>query len=142
MKSVLLALVLVETLAASTASGRTATDKRPSPDRRAATDKALLSLDPADRVEQRCNARGMGEVGRQHRELHPDELVAYAYADPQLGKDSIKAPGAAVRSGKVWYHLSYECRTSEDGMDVKSFSFELGAAIPEEEWSKHYLVPP
>ncbi|MFK8254023.1 DUF930 domain-containing protein [Ancylobacter terrae] len=108
----------------------------------ALSDKTLMSLDPAARIEQRCNARGMGEVGRQRSDLHPDELVAYAFADTQAGPDSLKAPGAAVRSGNVWYHMSYSCQTSAEGTDIRAFSFKLGDAIPESEWAQHYLVPP
>ncbi|MBS9478235.1 DUF930 domain-containing protein [Ancylobacter radicis] len=108
---------------------------------RSANDQMLL-LDPAERIEQRCNARAMGEVGRGKNGLDPDELVAYAYRDPVIKGWQIKAPGAAIRSGHTWYHLSYECETQNEGLDVKSFSYKLGAAIPTSEWSAHYLVAP
>jgi len=106
------------------------------------TDAQMLSLDPSFRIEQRCNARGMGVVGREHRPLHPDELVAYAFHDTSLKGDTIKAPGAAIRSGDTWYHLSYVCQTSDDGLQIKSFQYALGDPIPKSEWSKHYLVSP
>lgn len=107
-----------------------------------ARDKEMLKLDPAERVEQRCNARAMGEVGRSSKSLHPDELVAYAYADTKQNGQHLVAPGAAVRSGSTWYHISYNCETSNDGMVIKSFVYKLGAAIPREEWGAHYLVAP
>ena len=100
----------------------------------------MMMLDPAARMEQRCNARGMGLVGREHKGFHPDELVAYAYANTVLHDNRIKAPGAAVRSGNTWYHLSYDCETANEGLDVKSFTYKLGAAIPNSEWEGHYLV--
>lgn len=106
---------------------------------RSATDQMLM-LEPAARIEQRCNARGMGLVGREHKGFHPDELVAYAYANTVIHDDKIKAPGAAVRSGNTWYHLSYVCETANEGLDVKSFTYTLGAAIPTSEWEGHYLV--
>ena len=102
----------------------------------------MQMLDPAARVEQRCNARAMGDIGRARHDLHPDELVAYAYANTRLVKQHLNAPGAAVRSGSTWYHLSYACETANDGMDIKSFSYTLGAAIPRSEWDAHYLVAP
>lgn len=102
----------------------------------------MLALDPTARLEQRCNARGMGMVGREHTNLRPDELVAYAYSDTQIKGNSIKAPGAAIRSRGVWYHLSYVCETSEDRLTIKLFQYSLGSAIPKSEWNEHNLVAP
>jgi len=105
-------------------------------------DDVMMKLEPSERIEQRCNSRAMGEVGRDNKGMRPDELVAYAYRDPVIKGWKIRAPGAAIRSGKTWYHLAYECETQNEGMDVKSFSYKLGAAIPDAEWSAHYLVGP
>lgn len=102
----------------------------------------MMRLEPSERIEQVCNTRAMGEVQRTRKGMRPDELVAYAYRDPVVKGWKIKAPGAAVRSGHTWYHISYECETVHDGLDVKSFRFTLGAAIPTSEWSAHYLVAP
>ncbi len=101
----------------------------------------MLHLSPATRVEQRCNARAMGEIQRQHQGMRPDELVAYAFADTKVGADTVSAPGAAVRSAGHWFRLSYRCQTSADGMDIRSFSYELGKEVPRTDWSAHYLVP-
>ena len=101
----------------------------------------MLKLDPATRVEQRCDARAMGSVGREHKGYRPDEFVAYAFADPVMRGTQIKAPGGAIRSSGKWYRLSYVCETSVDGLDIKSFSYELGAEVPRSEWDAHYLVP-
>ncbi|WP_234052181.1 MULTISPECIES: DUF930 domain-containing protein [unclassified Xanthobacter] len=104
-------------------------------------DQMILHLAPAARVEQRCNARAMGVISREHHDMRPDELVAYAFADTKVGADNIVAPGAAVRSSGHWYRLSYRCRTSADGMDIKEFSYVLGHEVPRADWSAHYLVP-
>jgi Domain of Unknown Function (DUF930) len=101
----------------------------------------MLKLDPATRVEQRCDARAMGIVGREHKGYRPDEFVAYAFADPVMRGTHIKAPGGAIRSGGKWYKLSYMCETSSDGLEIKSFSYQLGAEVPRSEWDAHYLVP-
>jgi hypothetical protein len=106
-----------------------------------AHDKEMLSLAPGTRMEQRCNARAMGEISRARTDLHPDELVAYAFADTVTSENAVKAPGAAVRSGGKWYRLSYSCRTSADGMSVLSFDYTLGGVVPKSDWSAHYLVP-
>lgn len=101
----------------------------------------MLKLDPATRVEQRCDARAMGIVGREHKGFRPDEFVAYAFADPVLRGSQIKAPGGAIRSSGKWYRMAYVCETSPDGLDIKSFSYQLGAEVPRSEWDTHYLVP-
>jgi hypothetical protein len=101
----------------------------------------MLKLDPVTRIEQRCDARAMGIVGREHKGYRPDEFVAYAFADPVIRGTQIKAPGGAIRSSGKWYRLAYVCETSPDGLDIKSFSYQLGAEVPRGEWDTHYLVP-
>ncbi|WP_407178989.1 DUF930 domain-containing protein [Bradyrhizobium sp. STM 3562] len=104
-------------------------------------DEQMLSLAPETRIEQRCNARAMGALGREHPNFKPDELVAYAFADPVIRGHSIAAAGAAVRSRGAWYHFAYRCETSDDGLKIKTFEYTLGTFVPRQEWDKHYLVP-
>lgn len=106
------------------------------------TARSMLRLSPDERVEQNCNARALSAVGREHRDFHPDEIAAYAFADTVIVKGKVTAPGAAFRSQGVWYRLSYICQTSDDGMAIQSFSYKLGAAVPRAEWDKHNLTPP
>jgi hypothetical protein len=108
---------------------------------RKSNEEQMLALDPATRLEQRCNARGMGIVGREHHPMRPDELVAYAFGDPRVQGNMIEAQGAAIRSGGGWYHLSYVCETTEDRLNIKSFKYTLGNPVPREQWDQHYLVP-
>ncbi|MEP9349405.1 DUF930 domain-containing protein [Xanthobacter sp. KR7-225] len=103
-------------------------------------DDMMLHVDLATRIEQRCNARAMGVVGREQEGMRPEEVVAYAFAEPKLGTGSISAPGAAIRSRGHWYHLAYRCRTSADGMEVEDFSYQLGAEVPRPQWDEHSLV--
>lgn len=102
----------------------------------------MLKLAPSARVEQRCNARAMGDVGREHPGMRPDELVAYAFADPQIDGATVKAPGAAVRSRGTWYRLSYDCETADEGLTIRSFKYVLGEPVPKKDWAEHYLVEP
>lgn len=110
-------------------------------DARSSRTDQMLKLDPATRVEQRCDARAMGIVGREHKGYRPDEFVAYAFADTVVHGSQIKAPGGAIRSSGKWYKLAYVCETSPDGLEIKSFSYQLGAEVPRSEWDTHYLVP-
>ncbi|WP_083741962.1 DUF930 domain-containing protein [Bradyrhizobium mercantei] len=101
----------------------------------------MLELSPETRLEQRCNARAMGIVGREHQGFKPDEFVAYAFANPVVQGHVIAAGGAALRSRGTWYHVAYRCETSDDGLRIRAFSYTLGAPVPRQEWDKHYLVP-
>lgn len=106
------------------------------------TAAGIAKLAPEARIEQRCNVRAMGDISREHPGFAPDELVAYAFADPDtdLAAETIRAPGAAVRSKGEWYHLSYRCQTTAEGLDVVAFSYALGEMVPRSEWDAHYLV--
>jgi len=64
-----------------------------------------------------------GHRGREHR-ISPDEFVAYAFADPLVHGNSIKGRRRRSKPRK-WFHVSYECQTSADGLDVESFSYSL-----------------
>ena len=101
----------------------------------------MLKLSPETRIEQRCDARAMGAVQREHKGFNPDEFVAYAFAETVLRGDHISAPGGAIRSGGRWYRISYTCQTSGDGMEIKSFAYQLGTEVPRKDWDAHFLVP-
>lgn len=101
----------------------------------------MMMLTPETRLEQRCNARAMGEIGREHKGFKPDEFVAYAFGDTKIHGDQINAPGGAIRSRGQWYRVSYSCQTSPDGLEVKSFAYQLGDVVPRQDWDEHFLVP-
>lgn len=101
----------------------------------------MLKLSPETRIEQRCDARAMGAVQREHKGFKPDEFVAYAFTDPVLRGSKITAPGGAIRSNGKWYRLSYACETNADGLDIVAFAYQLGGEVPRREWDAHYLVP-
>jgi hypothetical protein len=104
-------------------------------------DEQMLSLDPQTRIEQRCDARAMGVIGREHHDFRPDEFVAYAFADPVIHGHAIVATGGAIRSRGAWYHVAYHCDTSDNGLRIQSFNYTLGGMVPRQQWADHYLVP-
>ncbi|GAB1580535.1 DUF930 domain-containing protein [Phyllobacterium phragmitis] len=103
--------------------------------------KQLMKLDPATRLEQRCDVEAMERIRSDPSRFSPDKVLAYAFAEPVIGTDSIRTSGAAFRSGGKWFHLSFNCKTSPDHLKVLSFQYAIGSAIPESEWQQHYLVP-
>jgi hypothetical protein len=113
-----------------------------SPQERHAITTQLLKLPLDTRAEQRCDERANGIVSREHREFQPDRTIAYAYSDPTVrGEVEVIAPGAALRSRGEWYHLSFRCRTTPDGLGIEAFDYQLGDKVPRKEWSEHNLFP-
>ncbi len=100
--------------------------------------RTLLKLELGTRMEQRCDARAGGEVTRHHPGFRPDKVIAYAFSDPQKKGTEIFAPGAIVRNSGRWYHLSFRCKTSPDGLEIVSFEHTLGAEIPGWDMSQLY----
>lgn len=100
----------------------------------------LQKLDPQTRIEQRCDIEAMNRLGRESH-WRPDKVLAYAFSDPVMSKHTVKAKGAAFRSGGNWYRLSYICKTQDDILTIKSFEYITGDLIPRSDWEQHYLVP-
>jgi hypothetical protein len=103
--------------------------------------KQLEKLDLQTRLEQRCDLEAMERIHKDPVKMVPDELVAYAFAEPKIKGDKIHSTGAAFRSKGEWYHLSYTCSTSPDHMTVLTFQYEIGQVVPHNQWEHHFLVP-
>lgn len=100
--------------------------------------KQLEKLAPAERLEQSCDTEAMKRIAAD-KEYRPDKVIAYTFSDPTMTDDTINAPGAVFRSKGEWYHLTYDCKTGPEQIDVKSLSFQIGSRVPREDWEKHYL---
>ncbi|MGP3710314.1 DUF930 domain-containing protein [Brucella sp. RRSP16] len=107
-----------------------------------ASEKAQLEkLDPATRLEQRCDVEAMERITREQGKFSVDKVLAYAFSDPVTKKNSIKADGAAFRSREHWYRLSFVCKTDQDHINIVSFRYDIGDEVPQDQWDRHYLVP-
>lgn len=107
-----------------------------------ASEKAQLEkLDPATRLEQRCDVEAMERITREQNKFSVDKVLAYAFSDPVTKKNAIKADGAAFRSREHWYKLSFVCKTDEEHINIVSFRYDIGDEVPQDQWDKHYLVP-
>ena len=99
----------------------------------------LLKLDPQTRLEQRCDAEVLDRITHDDHRYKADRVVAYAFGNPVMGKNSIKTAGAAFRSKGAWYRLKYRCETGPDHMDVLNFRYKIGDPIPKGDWAKYDL---
>jgi len=109
-------------------------------DRRSAAARALLAeLAPEDRVEQLCGIEAMAQVAAWRPGLEPDQVVAYAFADPRRVGSVLVADGAALHAGGAWYRLRFHCGLAPGDAVVASFQFTLGEAVPRRDWERYRL---
>jgi len=101
-------------------------------------ERSLQALAPSARLEQICDYTAMTKI-RAAGEHRPDRAVGYAISEGKVTDNTLVADGAAFRSRKKWYRLSYTCKTTPDRMKVLSFDFKIGSEIPEEKWSAYGL---
>jgi len=101
-------------------------------------ERSLQALAPSARLEQICDYTAMTKI-RAAGEHRPDRAVGYAISEGKVTDNTLVADGAAFRSRKKWYRLSYTCKTTPDRMKVLSFDYKIGPEIPEEKWSAYGL---
>lgn len=102
-------------------------------------ERVLKMLDPGARLEQLCDYTAMSSIKKDTREYRPDRAIAGARAEPMVKGDTIKAEGAAFRSRKKWYALTYTCAADPEHMKVLAFKYKIGAEIPESNWAAYNL---
>lgn len=101
--------------------------------------RQLNVLAPEERLEQRCDIEAMERIASEQKGMKPDKVIAYAFGDPDVTSDSIKAAGAVFRSGGNWYRLRYKCKITPSTLGIRDFNYKVGEKVPEEQWAKHYL---
>jgi Domain of Unknown Function (DUF930) len=112
-------------------------------DRRSASARAAMkTLAPEEQLIQLCNVEAMEQVAAWKPGLKPQQLVAYALADPEIDSNSVNAKGAAILTKNQWLKLEYECLAEPSSNRVVSFSFRLGDPIPQEDQVAHNLASP
>jgi hypothetical protein len=102
-------------------------------------ERSLRKLAPVDRLEQLCDYEAMQRIRQEHRPFRPDRAVAGAEKQPSISADTIVVKGGAFRSRKKWYALTYNCTAAPDHLKVTSFSYAIGAEIPEDKWASYGL---
>jgi hypothetical protein len=101
----------------------------------------LLALDPATRLEQRCDAEVADRIASENEHFDPDKVIAYATGEPKMAGDEIKTRGGAFRSTPAPPHVDYKCLTAPDHMQILSLRYRIGDKIPEGDWDQYNLYP-
>jgi hypothetical protein len=102
-------------------------------------ERQLKMLEPGVRLEQLCDYTAMANIKKDLRGYRPDRAIANARAEPQVKGDTIDAKGAAFRSRRKWYALSYSCTGDAEHMKVLAFRYKIGDEIPESKWAAYNL---
>lgn len=98
-------------------------------------DQALMKLEPEERAHQACIIKGLSIVQKEKRLRGADRMKTSIFGRAAFdGTTHLMAKGGAVRVKKHWYRLSFECKLTPDQMKATSFSYQLGAEIPHEDW--------
>jgi len=101
--------------------------------------KTFGTLAASEKLVQLCNIEGLEQIRRAAPQDDPDTLVPYATSDPLTTGLTLSAPGAAFRSRRKWYGITFTCTASADLAGVTAFEFRLGQPIPEDEWDADNL---
>lgn len=96
---------------------------------------SLKRLDPQTRLEQVCDLEAMSRIDRDASPHHPDRAKTDVLSHPRHAGDTVTGTGGAFRSKGKWYAFSFTCKGSPDHMKVLSFSYKIGAPIPESKWA-------
>jgi hypothetical protein len=81
----------------------------------------------------------MEQVSKAKNPYRVDRVVAYAFEEPSVGKNSVSASGAAFRSRGDWYRFSFHCTTDPDNLEVRSLTYVIGERVPRDQWERYHL---
>ncbi len=99
--------------------------------------REMLPLLAADeRAEQLCGLEAMSQIHAWKSDFEPDRVTAYAKGATKLVGRALIADGAAFRSKRRWYDLSFRCELNPDQAAVVAFAFRVGEPVPRSQWAK------
>jgi hypothetical protein len=91
-------------------------------------------------MTQLCNIEALEQIGQWDHALKPSSLIAYATAQTRVEGLVIDADGGAFRANGQWYGIKFHCAVGADFQSVTEFAFEVGEAIPKDEWNADNLA--
>jgi hypothetical protein len=100
---------------------------------------ALKKLDPVERAHQACAIKGIDTLRREKRLPGADRLKTGITGAAAFDGSVVTAKGGAVHAKGRWYALKFTCSVTSDRLKAVSFTYELGAEIPEAKWEAYGL---
>lgn len=97
---------------------------------------SLAKLDPTFRAHQACILRGLDAIRRDPVLRAAVHMKTSILSPADLNGTTLVAKGGAVKAQSHWYALSFTCQLNADFMKATSFTYKLGAEIPERDWER------
>ena len=97
-------------------------------------DQQLAKLDPEERAHQVCVMKGIDTIRSEGKLPKADRLKTSITTRAAFNGTQVAASGGAVRAKSHWYSVKFKCDVTPDQMKALSFTYELGAEIPEAKW--------
>ncbi len=98
--------------------------------------QALGKLAPKDRIIQICGIEALEQVRRHKPGAFPDML---AREGGSVSATGLTVSDGAFRSQRKWYAIDFICKANAETMVIDAFSYNIGSAIPEAEWTRRQL---
>ena len=100
---------------------------------------ALGKLPPERRIVQICSIEALEQVRHAKPGAFPDLLVPFSDGGGLIESHVLSAKGGAFRSREGWFEIAYRCEVDAETTRVVSFRYEIGAAIPRNQWARREL---
>lgn len=98
--------------------------------------QAIGNLPINRRITQLCGIEAMEQVRNQR----PDaDLLAYSPSGRTIASGTLSSREGAFRNRSNWYNLDFKCQVDAAAMEVVSFSFGIGNAVPRNDWPARKL---
>lgn len=98
--------------------------------------QALGKLPKRDRMLQICGIEALEQVRHQRPNTFPDML---APSGGTVSGNSFSVRNGAFRSRARWYAIDFDCQLDDKAMQIKQFSYAIGAEIPPAQWHAREL---
>jgi len=98
-----------------------------------------MRLDFEERADQVCVRLGLETIRRDGRLPDADRLMTSAAGRAVVKGAIVIANHAAVRARNHWYILKFNCEVSDDHVKARSFKYEIGTEIPQQQWEEFGL---
>lgn len=102
-------------------------------------ERALRALDPEERANQVCAIKGVETLRKDKILPKVDRIKTGTSGRAAYDGLTVTSKTGAVRSVHDWYLISFSCGVTADQMKATSFTYQIGAKIPEDTWEQYGL---
>lgn len=101
--------------------------------------RGFMKMEPKTRSLQICNNRGSREISKEKEFAKLDRVVVDAMSNPSVDRNVISGDGGAFRLKGQWHQFQFKCVLADDKLSAISFTYQIGDAIPEDQWERYGL---